>query len=116
MIDEAMERTSDCGRTGGTLTCDRFELVTFTITTALPTRSYPNILCTSTLFVIASTAWGIVSKLYKSLDFDDALQRSWSGLRVITAHHYHKLDLSKVWGALPGHAQSLLDIINAKLA
>ena len=51
----------------------------------------------------------------KDLEFDAGLQRAWSGLRVITAHHYHKLDLSKVWVDLPKATKNLLAIIETKL-
>lgn len=49
------------------------------------------------------------------LHFDDKIQKDWSGLRVITAHHYHKLDLSKVWKALPGEAKKLLAVVEERL-
>lgn len=51
----------------------------------------------------------------QSLGFDQSLQKTWSGLRVITAHHYHKLDLSKVWTELPKETQALLVVVNEKL-
>jgi len=51
----------------------------------------------------------------ESLGFNSKIQKDWSGLRVITAHHYHKLDLSKVWGALTKETQALLAAVEAKL-
>ena len=49
------------------------------------------------------------------LGFDRELQRTWSGLSVITASHHLELDLSKVWAGLPGATQVLLETINKKL-
>jgi uncharacterized protein with HEPN domain len=49
----------------------------------------------------------------EGLGFDQGLQKRWSAMRVITAHQYHRLDLSSVWGSLLEEAQSMLATINS---
>ena len=52
-----------------------------------------------------------------SLGFDQSLQKTWTELEVITAHHYHELDLSKVtvWKEISKETQVLLVVLNEKL-
>src|ERR1700761_9637233 len=52
---------------------------------------------------------------HPDLGFDQKDIKMWTGLRVITAHHYHKLDLSKIWDDLAKEAAILQTKCEAKL-
>lgn len=40
------------------------------------------------------------SKRLKTIYFQDSSQKIWTGVRIITAHKYEKLDLSIIWNTL----------------
>jgi len=48
-------------------------------------------------------------KRLKFLSYDKDTEKKWTSLRVITAHKYEKLDLSKVWDTLVSESQNIIE-------